>query len=199
MMSALLLGWKRLEKKVVQLDNLKQKSNYLVNCTFNLIDELDHPGIRGVDKDYNSTSLLDTFSQLYETQVVILESPMNDATCALESFVEVPFQVYYATVAFETKYPILIWKTHLINDQDVEHVHYHTIVIDTPNVNQALKDDTPTVNQALKDDGFFDPYDCETLKKFVQSKYDMEYLPSEFLFESKSWLFYMDDRTSCSC
>ena len=51
---------------------------------------------------------------------------------------------------------------------------------DTPNVNQALKDDTLNVNQALKDAGFFDPYDCETLKKFVQSKYDLKYLPSEF-------------------
>ena len=80
MMSALLICWKRLEKQHKMVDNLKQQPNYLMNCVFNLIDELDYSVIRGPDKDYNSYALLEKFSVLHKRQVVILESPMNYAT-----------------------------------------------------------------------------------------------------------------------
>ena len=86
---------------------------------------------------------------------------MNDATCALESLAEVLFQVHYATAACGRKRPILLWETHLIDDQDVKRLHYHTIM-----------DDALNVNQALMDAGFFehfDPYDYKTVENFALS------------------------------
>ena len=114
-------------------------------------------------------SLLDKFSELHERQVIVLESPMNEATCALESFAEVPFQVHYATASFGRKLPIILWETHLIDDQERDCVHYHTIVDDTLNVNQAL------MEAGLFE--HFDLYDYKTVEMFVLSKYDYEYLP----------------------
>ena len=133
--SALLLDWKRLQSKDIDLDHLKRRPNQLINYTFNLIDTLDHPIVRGFNKDCNSYTLLVKFSELQETKVVVLESPMNDATCALESLSEVHFQVHHATASFGRKLPSLLWESHLINDQDIDHVHYHTIVDDSLNVN----------------------------------------------------------------
>jgi hypothetical protein len=175
LMSALVIGWKRLENKNIdfsKVDMLKIRPNTLINNTFKLIGTIDPPVVRGNKKDYNSYSLLDKFSQLYERQVVVLESPINDAMCALESLSEVPFQVHDATASFGRKLPIILWETHLIDDQDIaiDRVHYHTVVDDTLNVNQALLDAGSFEH--------FDPYNYETLKKFAQSKFDTEYLPA---------------------
>ena len=40
LMSALLIGWKRVENKDINLDHLKRRPNQLINCSFNLIDTL---------------------------------------------------------------------------------------------------------------------------------------------------------------
>ena len=175
MMSALLLGWKRLENKNIDfsgVDMLKIRPNTLINNTFNLIEKLDPPVIRDTETNYNSFALLDKFAQAKSRQVVVLQSPMNDADCALDDFNDVPFQVHYATAKFGNKRPIVLWETHLIDDQDVDRVHYHTIVYDTFNVNQALMD------AGIFD--HFDPYNVATVEKFALSKYEFDELPDAF-------------------
>ena len=173
LLSALLLGWKRLENQHKMVDNMKQQPNYLINCVFNLIDELDPPVIRGYDKNYNSFALLDKFSELHKRQVVVLESPMNDAMCALESLEDVPFQVHYSTpVVYGRKRPIVLWETHLVDDLENDRVHYHTIV-----------DDSLNIDQALMDAGFytyFDIHDYAALEKFALAKYEFDELPEAF-------------------
>ena len=115
MMSALLLGWKRVQHKIVDLDHLKRRSDQRINDTFKLIDELDPPVNR--ELNYNSYDLLDKFSVKYKRQVVVLESPMNDTTCELESLSDVPFQVHYSTsTVYGKKDPIVLWETHLIDE-----------------------------------------------------------------------------------
>ena len=115
MMSALLLGWKRIQWKTIDLDHLKRFPSNLINHTFKFIDKLDVPVNR--ELDYNSYDLLDKFSVKYERQVVVLESPMNDTTCELESLSDVPFQVHYSTsTVYGKKDPIVLWETHLIDE-----------------------------------------------------------------------------------
>ena len=96
LLSALLIHWKRIEGDKNAVDNLKSTPNYLINV-----------------KDCNSYTLLDKFSELHGRQVGILGSPINDATCALESLSEVPFQVHYSNPkVYGRKRPIVLWETH---------------------------------------------------------------------------------------
>ena len=98
MMSALLLGWNRIENQHKLVDHLKGRPNQLIKYTFNLIDTLHLLVIRDTETNYNSFALLDKFAELKGLQVVVLESPMNDAECALDDFNDVPFQGLYSGI-----------------------------------------------------------------------------------------------------
>ena len=191
MMSALLIGWNCAEKKHRMVEHLKERPHQLIKYTFNFIQTLDPPVIRDTETNYNSYALLDKFAQAHSRQVVVLESPMNESICALEFFEEIPFQVHYATPAFGKNRPIVLWETHLSDDQNVDRVHYHTIVCDSLNVNQALMD------VGIFD--HFDPYDVDTVEKFALSKYEHDELPDVFhkLDDDETvqeWLTRIDER-----
>ena len=159
--SALVLANAKVLNKHVLLDNLKRRPNQLVNAAFNLIDSLNGECDRRAN--HNSYELLDVWTTIYDRQVFVLESSVNDDTCAPENFEEVSFQVRYNTSPCGFERPIVLWETRVPDDYDHECVHFHTVLKMTNNIIAAVD---PSDNSTDRD--------YKRLIKRVLYQYDTE-------------------------
>ena len=123
MMSALLLGWKRVENESNALKNLKYRPDQLINSTFSIIAMMNPEVLDDKEKEYNSYELLHEFTHLFERQVIVLESPINEDNYAPETLEEVLFQVCYNTASVANKEPILLWRTQFTDEYNDEQIH----------------------------------------------------------------------------
>ena len=183
LISALVLGNAKAVNKPVLLDNLKRRPNQLVNVTFNLIDSLKGECDRR--DDHNSYELLDVWTRIHDRQVVVLESPVNDDTCAPENIDNIPFQVRYQTSPCDLNQPIVLWETHLLDDDDNARVHFHTVLKVTKNITAALLESNAESTY-------------KRLIKSIRTLYDEKDLPFSFSstdFESEfsKWLQRLDN------
>ena len=159
--SALVLGNAKVLNKHKLLENLKGRPNQLINATFNLIDSLNGECDRR--NDHNSYELLDVWTKIYDRQVFVLESSVNNETCVPEKFEDVRFQVRYNTSPCGFKRPIILWETCVLDGDDHECVHFHTVLTITNNVIDAID---PSDNSA--------DLDYKRLMKRILYQYDTE-------------------------
>ena len=183
LISALVLGNAKAVNKPVLLDHLKRRPNQLVNAAFNLIDSLNGECDRRAN--HNSYELLDVWTRNYDRQVVVLESPVNDDTCAPENIDDIPFQVRYQTSPCDLNQPIVLWETHLLDDDDNARVHFHTVLKVTKNITAALLESTAE-------------FTYKRLIKSIRTLYNDKDLPFSFSstdFESEfsKWLQRLDN------
>ena len=100
---------------------------------------------------------------------------MNDDTCAPEKFEDVSFQVRYKTSPCGLKRPIVLWKTHVLDDDDNDRVHFHTDLKMTNNITAAVDPLESTTDTKYK-----------RLIKYIRYQYDQEGLSfSSFDHESE--------------